>query len=97
MFGFVLCFICVLLVDDYELVCDGICVRFMKVFDIEIVGEVMNGEEVVCLIQEYVLDVFLMDVFMFLMNGLEVVIWIRQDRLEVVVLILLVYDNFEYV
>lgn len=87
----------VLLADDHELVRDGIRARLMKVPDIEIVGEATNGEEAVRMTQEYAPNVLLMDVSMPLMNGLEAATRIRQERPEVAVLILSVYDSPEYV
>jgi two-component system, NarL family, invasion response regulator UvrY len=61
----------VLLVDDHDLVRNGISRMLADVHDIKVVGEATSGEEAISLCRELTPDVILMDVRMPGIGGLE--------------------------
>lgn len=60
----------IVIVDDYYVVRKGFCFFFVIQGDIEVVGEVVIGVEVFCVIEEIKFDFVLMDLFMFEMDGI---------------------------
>ncbi|GHO65442.1 DNA-binding response regulator [Ktedonobacter sp. SOSP1-52] len=63
--------ITVLIVDDHNMVREGIQAFLSVQPDLRVVGEAASGEEAVRLVQEHVPDVVLMDLLMPGMNGIE--------------------------
>jgi len=86
----------VMLVDDHLLMREGI--RKLLEFDgkIKVVDEASDGEECLEKIRKSNPDVLLLDINMPKKNGLEVLQKIREDKINVKVLILTVYNEIEY-
>lgn len=57
--------------DDHDFLRDGLKLLFGREDDIELVGDVKNGLEIVELVQSKPVDVVVMDIDMPLMNGIE--------------------------
>ncbi|MEP0941868.1 MAG: response regulator transcription factor [Rhizobiaceae bacterium] len=86
-----------LIVDDHELVRDGIRARLETEQGLEIIGEADNGREAVTLVEQLQPDLVMLDINMPEMNGLDAVEEIRARELPCQILILSLYDNSEYV
>ncbi len=61
----------VLIVDDHQLVRQGLAALLMKAKDIEIIGEARDGQEAIEQAQQLRPDVILMDIEMPRLNGLR--------------------------
>lgn len=86
-----------LIVDDHELVRDGIRARLEDETGIEIVGEASNGHEAVSLAEQLQPDLLMLDINMPEMNGLDAVEEIKARKLNCNILMLSLHDNYEYV
>jgi len=87
----------VLVVDDHELVREGI-VRLLKLFDnIEVIGEAADGLEAVSKVREDFPDLVLLDLNMPRMNGIDAIRKIKEISPEIKVIILTIHDDEEYV
>ncbi len=86
----------VLLVDDQEIVCEGLQRILSSDPAIEIVGAASNGLEAVTLAAEHRPDLVLMDLKMPEMNGIAATQQIRAAHPEIRVLVLTTYDDDEW-
>jgi len=86
-----------LIVDDHELVRDGIRSRLESQSTIEIVGEATDGHQAVDLAKSLKPDLVLMDINMPNLGGLDAVEHMKSIGLQCRILILSLYDNAEYV
>jgi two-component system, NarL family, nitrate/nitrite response regulator NarL len=86
-----------LLVDDHQILREGIRSCLAPFPDIEIAGEASDGAEAVRKAMELQVDVVLMDINMPDMNGLEALELLQRDVPQAKVLILTVHNNPEYV
>lgn len=87
----------VLIVDDHNLVRDGIRALLSLVADINVVGEAANGKEALEKVKELMPDIVLMDLAMPIMGGLEATRRIRRESPETRVIAITQYDDSEYV
>jgi DNA-binding NarL/FixJ family response regulator len=80
--------ITVLIVDDHDVVRQGVRAFLEAQPDLQIVGEAVSGEEAIRLAREYIPDVVLMDLAMPGMNGVEATREVKRisPRTQVVVL-----------
>ena len=85
------------LVDDHSLVRDGIKSLLAIVDTIEVIGEAENGHEALYLVEQFQPDLLLVDIGLKDMNGLELTRRLKQHSPFLKILILSMYDNFEYV
>lgn len=86
-----------LIVDDHDLLREGIVARLSDVSNIKIIGQGCNGKEAIALCKEHEPDVLLMDISMPEMNGLEAAKEINLLGLKTRILFLSIYDDNEYV
>lgn len=86
-----------LLVDDHELMRQGLRAILESEPGVEVVGEAANGREAVTLARTLLPDVVVMDVAMKEMNGIEATRQIRAARRDVKVIALLSHSDSRYV
>jgi len=89
--------ITVALVDDHEIVRQGVRALLETQPDITIVGEAASGEEGVRLSAEHAPDVVLMDLVMPGMNGVEATRQIKQQSPRTQVIVLTSYHEDEHI
>jgi DNA-binding NarL/FixJ family response regulator len=87
----------VLVVDDHNLVRQGIVAILKNQKDFLVVGEASDGSQAVKLANELQPDVIIMDISMPTLNGLEATFQIKRDLPAAKVLILTQYENEEYI
>ncbi|NWA04166.1 response regulator [Pseudomonas gingeri] len=91
------CPIRVALVDDHSLVRDGIKALLSVMEPLEVVGEAENGADAIEMVGRCQPDLLLLDIGLRDMNGLELTRILRSRYPLLKVLILSMYDNYEYV
>ena len=87
----------VLLAEDHAVVRQGIREILQREEDIEIVGEVGDGEEAVQAAGQVEPDVILMDIAMPKLNGIEATRQIKKSHPSISILVLTAYDNEEFI
>ena len=87
----------ILIVDDHEMVRDGLSVMMEREDDFTVVGEAKNGLEAVEQAKALRPDVVLMDLRMPEMDGVEAMRQIRAEQDDVKFLVLTTYDTDEYI
>lgn len=86
-----------LIVDDHPLVRDGLSARFNRSDEVEVIGEACDGNEAISKVQELKPDVVLMDINMPNLNGIQTTEAILDIHPNVLILVLSMHDNREYV
>ncbi len=87
----------VIVVDDQELIREGLAIILDAQPDIEVVGQAADGQEAVELTAKAMPDVVLMDIKMPRMNGIKATRQIRAAHPQIHVLILTTYSEDELV
>lgn len=87
----------VALVDDHQLVRDGLKSILSSIADVEVVGEASDGREAIKLCGSLDVDVVIMDIAMSGLNGLDATKRITEKHPDTSVLILSMYDSEEYI
>ncbi|BAZ68220.1 LuxR family two component transcriptional regulator [Fischerella sp. NIES-4106] len=87
----------VLLVDDQNLIRQGLKALLELEPDLEIIGEAENGETAIHLMEELHPDVILMDIRMPIMDGVAATREIHKRFPNIQILVLTTFDNDEYV
>ena len=83
----------IILVDDHQLVLDGLVSIVRELSDFEILGSAINGKEGVDLIQTMNPDIVLMDIDMPIMNGLEATRRVKHQLPDIKVIILTMHNE----
>jgi two-component system nitrate/nitrite response regulator NarL len=86
----------ILIVDDHEVVRDGLRNILLSLENISIAGEAGNGEDAIKLYISVKPDLVIMDISMPGMNGIEATRIIKEKDPEAKILILTMHDNQEY-
>ncbi|KXK46093.1 MAG: response regulator [Chlorobi bacterium OLB5] len=86
----------ILIVDDHEVVRDGLRNILTSLENISIAGEAGNGEEAVKMYSSLKPDLVIMDISMPGMNGIEATRVIKEKDPDARILILTMHDNQEY-
>ncbi len=87
----------VIIVDDQDIVRDGLSAILSAVNDVEVVGTASNGAEAIDLVEKFSPDVVLMDLKMPVMNGIEATYQIHTNFPNAKVLVLTTFDADEWV
>jgi DNA-binding NarL/FixJ family response regulator len=87
----------VALVDDHALVRDGIKALLSVMAPLEVVGEAESGAEAIEMVGRCKPDLLLVDISLPDINGLELTRVLRSQYPSLKVLVLSMYDNYEYV
>jgi two-component system nitrate/nitrite response regulator NarL len=86
----------ILIVDDHEVVRDGLRNILTSLDNISIAGEAGNGEDAVKMYSSLKPDLVIMDISMPGMNGIEATKVIKEKDPDARILILTMHDNQEY-
>lgn len=78
----------VVLVDDHTLVRDSIALMLQQIDDIQIVGSVSSGEEIVNKFRAFNPDVIIMDIMMKGMTGIEATRWLKERSSGIKIILL---------
>lgn len=78
----------VLLVDDHAVVRDSIAIMLAQLDDIQIVGSLSSGEELVSKMRDLNPDMIIMDIHMKGMTGIEATRWVKERNNKVKVILL---------
>src|SRR5690625_1337819 len=87
----------VLLVDDQQLIREGLEMMLSLYDNICVVGEAANGKEAIAVLEKEETDLLLMDIRMPGMDGVEATKIIKEIYPDVRVLVLTTFDEDEYV
>ncbi|WP_420233890.1 response regulator [Pseudomonas sp. ABY48] len=87
----------VALVDDHSLVRDGIKALLSVMPQLDVVGEAENGAQAIEMVGRCQPDLLLMDIGLKDKNGLELTRLLGKQYPSLKILILSMYDNYEYV
>jgi DNA-binding NarL/FixJ family response regulator len=86
----------ILIVDDHEVVRDGLRNILLSLENISIAGEAGNGEDAIKMYNSVKPDLVIMDISMPGMNGIEATRIIKEKDPDAKILILTMHDNQEY-
>lgn len=87
----------IVLVDDHQIVRDGLKLVLGSQADFHIVGEGSNGNEAIALVKEHKPDLLISDISMPELSGLEAVESIKRNSPHTHILFLSMFDKDEYV
>ena len=87
----------VLLVDDHQLIRDGIQSMLENTADLEVIGSVPSGEDSINQVRENRPDVILMDIMMGGMTGIEATRWVKDFDSTIKVILLTMEISRDYV
>jgi DNA-binding NarL/FixJ family response regulator len=87
----------VLLVDDHQLIRDGLTSMLFKLPDVDVIGSVPSGEDAINESRQNKPDVILMDIVMAGMSGIEATRWIKEFDPSIKVLLVTKEVSKEYV
>lgn len=87
----------VLIVDDQDLMLQGLSMIVGKEKELDVVGQCHNGEEAVALCEKQEVDVILMDIRMPKMNGVEATKLIKGINDQIKIIILTTFNDDEYI
>ncbi len=78
----------VLLVDDHTIVRDSIAIMLAQLDDIQIVGSLSSGEELISKMRDLNPDMIIMDIQMKGMTGIEATRWVKERNNKIKVILL---------
>jgi DNA-binding NarL/FixJ family response regulator len=87
----------ILLVDDHNVVREGLKVVIEATEDMEVVGQAENGRQAVALAKKLIPDVIVLDIIMPLLNGVEATRQLMRSLPEPKILVLSTYSEDEQV
>lgn len=87
----------IVLVDDHQMMLEGLSTLLNEQPDLKVVGEALNGEEAINLVQQIRPDVAIVDILMPGINGIEVSRQVSKVCPACKIIILSMYSADEYV
>ncbi|GAI50855.1 unnamed protein product, partial [marine sediment metagenome] len=84
----------ILLVDDHQVVREGLQHMLEQEEDMEIVGQSTNGEEALSQVEMLSPNIVLMDIKMPGMNGIELTRQLKEKKLSCNIIMLTLYDEY---
>ena len=87
----------VALVDDHTLLRDALASMLQQVDDIQIIGSVSSGEEIINKVQSINPHVILMDIMMKGMTGIEATRWIKEQNPKIKIILISSEVNKDYI
>jgi DNA-binding NarL/FixJ family response regulator len=87
----------IIIADDHTVVRKGTRQILEQEADLDVIGEAVNGEEALKLVNELTPDIAIIDISMPILDGIMVTRKIKETNPEIAVLILSIYDNDEFV
>jgi DNA-binding NarL/FixJ family response regulator len=87
----------IILVDDQNIIREGLGSLLQAKTDLEVIGEAGNGQEAVQLALKLQPDVVLMDVRMPVMDGVAATRLLQEQAPDIKILILTTFDDDEYI
>lgn len=78
----------VLLVDDHTIVRDSMAIMLAQLEDIQIVGSLSSGEELISKMRDLNPDIIIMDIHMKGMTGIEATRWVKERNNKIKVILL---------
>jgi DNA-binding NarL/FixJ family response regulator len=85
----------VLLVDDHALVRDSIAIMLAQSGDIQIVGRLSSGEELIGKVKDLQPDIIVMDIFLRGISGIEATRWVKERSSNIKIVLLSLEVNKE--
>ncbi len=87
-----------IIADDHQMIIDGLKMLLNQESDIEVVGQALNGEEVIDKVRELdEIDVVILDINMPKKDGIEVTSELKDAFPEVKILIVTMYNRPEFI
>lgn len=87
----------VILIDDQQIIREGLKMLLSLDDDINIVAEGTDGSEALELIEKYNPDILLMDIRMPIMNGVEATKLVKEKYPDIKILILTTFNDNDYI
>lgn len=87
----------IVIADDHQIVIDGIKLILADHKDIEVVGEALNGKELLSILGKKYVDIAIVDISMPIMNGMEATQHISEVYPHVKVIILTMHNEKNYI
>lgn len=87
----------IVLADDHQIVLDGLKMLLHEEYNIELVGEAINGKEVINILETRPVDIAVLDVEMPVMNGIEASEIIKERFPNTKILILTMYNDQAFI
>lgn len=87
----------IMLVDDHNLIREGIKQLLEFNDDMKVVAEYANGQECILHIDDQPFDLLLLDINMPVLNGIDTLVQLRKLKKNVKVLLLTVHNEVEYI
>lgn len=87
----------VIIADDHQIVIDGLKSLLVQEENIEVVGQALNGKEVLTILEKKEVDIVVLDIEMPLLSGIETTKIIKEKYPNIKVLILSMYNTEKFV
>lgn len=87
----------VLIADDHSIVMEGLQVVLSAEEDFEVVGTVLNGEEVMLFVGKHEVDVVVLDINMPVMDGITCARKLKKEYPDIKIIILTMYAQRSFV
>lgn len=87
----------VILVDDHQVVRDGIKISLLDSREIEVVGEASSGEKLLLLLEKLYADIVLLDISLPEKSGIEIAEILKKTHPKIKVIIFTAHTNEEFI